>query len=79
MVGLFEQDTRIHYVDKDYVVIDNPTDNNIPVIVHRKEGDPNYGRVNTITTLLGMGLDGESFTRSDGLWANRLKANGVHK
>lgn len=79
MVGLFEQDVRIHYVDKSYVVIDDPTDGYTPTIVHRQKGDPDFGRVNTITTLLGMVLDGESFIRSDGLWCNKLQANGANK
>jgi len=79
MVGLFEQDTHIHYVDKDYVVLDNPTESCVPTIVHRKKGDPNFGRINTITTLLNMGLDGEPFIRSDGLWCNKLKLNGAKK
>jgi len=77
MVGLFNKDSRIHYVDKDYVVIDNPTDNFTPTIVHREKGDPDFGRVRTIAILLGMTLDGEPFLRSDGLWCNKLKLNGA--
>lgn len=77
MVGLFNQDTRIYYVDKEYVVIDNPTDNFAPTIVHRTEGDPNPERVKTILALLGMMLDGEAFSRSDGLWCHKLKLNGA--
>ena len=79
MVGLFEQDTRIHYVDKEYVVLDNPTDSFVPTIVHRKKGDPDFGRVNTIIALLNMGLNGESFIRNDGLWCNKLELNGAKK
>ena len=77
MVGLFDKDTRLHYVDENYVVLDNPTDNFTPTIVHRKKGDPNFERINQITSSLNMGLDGESFLRSDGLWCNKLKLNGA--
>lgn len=76
MLGLFDTDCLIRYVDFNYAVVNNPTDNNVPTIVKRNHGDPNREEVCKIIHRLGLSLDGESFYRKDGLWCNRLKSNG---
>ena len=76
MIGLFEGDFLIRYVDFFYAVVDNPTDNNIPTIVKRQHGEPNGKEVSRIIKQIGYTLDGESFKRDDGLWCHRLKPNG---
>lgn len=70
-------DSRLHYVDKNYAVVDNPHDDYCPTIVKREAGIPDEKEVMKILNLLGMLRFGEPYYRSDGLWCNRLKENGA--
>jgi len=76
-VGLFDKDSRLHYVDEKYAVVDNPQDNQCPTIIKRTHGDPEVKEVENILNKLDMDLDGESFYRSDGLWCHKLLLNGA--
>lgn len=77
MTGLFKEDSHVYYVDNDYVVVNNPYDNDNPTLVKRKGGDPDDIRVRKLLHTVGMKLDGQPFYREDGLWCSRLKMNGA--
>ena len=76
-VGLFDKDSRLHYVDVGYVVVDNPQDNLTPTIVKRDHGEPSEKEVMEILNRLNMLKFGEPFYRSDGLWCQKLILNGA--
>lgn len=72
-VGLFDTDTRIYYVDIDFVVVNNPYNGGKPVIVMRHLGVPNPRRILQVLKEVNMELVGQPFVRDDGLWCHEVK------
>lgn len=77
-VGLFDKDSRIHYIDLDFVVINNPYNGGEPVIIMRHAGEPNLKDIELVLNKLNMKLVGEANYREDGLWYHQVKAKEVN-
>ena len=77
LVGLFDVDSHIYFVNSKYVVMDNPLDNNILMLVRRGWESANEKEVIKILNRLNMLKFGEPFYRSDGLWCQKLQPNGA--
>lgn len=73
LLGLYEADSHMYYVDKEYAVLCNPFNNNKPTIVKRSSGEPDLGRVERILSFLRMKPAGERSWREDGLWNQELQ------
>jgi len=85
-VGLYNKDARIYYVDPDYAVLDDPTENGTPTLIKRKGGPLDNEAVSKILTIVGMSVREQPRRREDGLWCIRLTplseggehVNGTH-
>ncbi len=75
-VGLFERDTFLHYIDYEFVVLNNPYNGGKPVIVMRTLGNPNLDKVKEVLRKIHFELVGEPSRRSDGLWYQEVKETG---
>lgn len=72
-VGLYDEDTRIYYMDERFVVLDPPGMHNTPLLIKRTIGKPTHKEVLDILRKVKMHPIGEGSFRSDGLWCQFLK------
>jgi hypothetical protein len=80
-VGLFEKDVRIHYIDLEFVVVNNPHNGNSPVILMRHLGEPSadqYAAIASVLNKLNMMLVGQPSYREDGLWYQQVREKEVN-
>jgi hypothetical protein len=74
-VGLNDKDTRLYFVNKAIVIIDDP-ELEVPVAVKRDPGTPteeDWKEINKALALCSMELCGEQRWRRDGLWSHPVK------
>lgn len=79
MINIFNKDSHIHFVNEKFIVINNPYNGHQPTIIKRTPGGPLEGdwvKIYSILKSMGMRLEGQPITRSDGLWSHGLKGEG---
>ncbi len=75
-VGLYTEDTRLYYIDKDFVVLDDPI--GVPTLIKRTPGDPTRMQVTEVLKAAKMEVVAYAYHSQEGLWYQHLKAKEVN-
>jgi len=69
-VGLFNEDSRIYFIDDNYIIMDNPYDGGT-VLCKRLPGEPageDWKAMAKALLTANMRAKGNAYIREDGLW-----------